>query len=167
LGKNALLNLTSLSFSNCDIGDDGLIALVGSALEQNTSLLYLDLRNNNDFSERAFLALAESLPKIKVSQRVEFSCCTSLASAMPLLLAGFDHNTSLFRFHVTGFAHFWVPRTRKETAQCGGGWMQELERLGYRNRFLPLIRRAAKERFPPRGVWPHALARVVIHRYGR
>jgi hypothetical protein len=40
--------------------------------------------------------------------------------------------------------------------------MQEEERLGYRNRFLPLIR-APIERLPPRGVWHHALARVAIH----
>jgi hypothetical protein len=39
--------------------------------------------------------------------------------------------------------------------------MQEMERLGYRNRFLPMIR-APKERLPPRGVWPHALARDGI-----
>jgi hypothetical protein len=36
-----------------------------------------------------------------------------------------------------------------------------MERLGYRNRFHPLIR-APKEMLPPRGVWPHALARVAI-----
>jgi hypothetical protein len=39
--------------------------------------------------------------------------------------------------------------------------MQEMERLGYRNRFLPLIY-APKETLPPRGVWPDALARVAI-----
>jgi hypothetical protein len=39
--------------------------------------------------------------------------------------------------------------------------MQEMERLGFRNGFLSLIR-APKERLPPRGVWPHALARVAI-----
>jgi hypothetical protein len=38
--------------------------------------------------------------------------------------------------------------------------MQEMERLGYRNRFLPLISEP-KERLPPRGIWPHALARVA------
>jgi hypothetical protein len=38
--------------------------------------------------------------------------------------------------------------------------MQEIERLGYRNRFRPMIR-APKETLPPRGVWPHALARVT------
>jgi hypothetical protein len=32
--------------------------------------------------------------------------------------------------------------------------MQEIERLGYRNCFRPLIR-------APRGVWPRALARVT------
>jgi hypothetical protein len=38
--------------------------------------------------------------------------------------------------------------------------MQEIERVGYRNRFLSLIG-APKESCPPRGVWPHALARVA------
>jgi hypothetical protein len=38
--------------------------------------------------------------------------------------------------------------------------MQEMERLGYRTRFLPLMR-APKEILPPRCVWPHALARVA------
>ncbi len=44
--------------------------------------------------------------------------------------------------------------------RCAGGWMQEMERLGYRNRFRPLIR-APEERPPPRGVWPCAFARVA------
>jgi hypothetical protein len=39
--------------------------------------------------------------------------------------------------------------------------MQEMERLGYRNCFLPLIR-APKDRLSPRGVWPLALARVAV-----
>jgi hypothetical protein len=38
--------------------------------------------------------------------------------------------------------------------------MQEVERFGYRNHFLPLIR-APKEKLPPRGVWPGALARAA------
>jgi hypothetical protein len=38
--------------------------------------------------------------------------------------------------------------------------MQEMERLDYRNRFLPLIR-APKETILSCGVWPHALARVA------
>jgi hypothetical protein len=39
--------------------------------------------------------------------------------------------------------------------------MQEMERFGCRNRFLTLMR-APKERLPPRGVWPRALARVAL-----
>jgi hypothetical protein len=71
LKRNALPNLTRLFLRCCGIGNDGFIALV-SALEQNTSLLHLDLRTNYDFSELAYLALAESLPEIKVLQEVHF-----------------------------------------------------------------------------------------------
>jgi Ran GTPase-activating protein (RanGAP) involved in mRNA processing and transport len=159
LGNNALPNLTRLSLYNCGIDDDGFIALV-SALEQNTSLLHLDMRHSQDFSERALLALAESLPEIKVLQQLVFDWCPYLTSTMPLLLAGLRKNTSLFRFHVADCGPYSVPPTPEEMAKCAGGWMQEMERLRYRNLFLPLIR-APKERLPPRGVWPHALARVA------
>jgi Ran GTPase-activating protein (RanGAP) involved in mRNA processing and transport len=160
LRNNALPNLSRLFLSACDIGDDGLIALV-SALEQNKSLLHLDLRHNREISERAFLALAESLPEIKMLRRVDLHWCTGLASTMPLLLAGLRENTSLFRFDVLKCAPSLVPLTTEETARCAGGWMQEMERLRYRNRFLPLIR-APKETLPPLDVWSHALARVAI-----
>jgi Ran GTPase-activating protein (RanGAP) involved in mRNA processing and transport len=160
LENKALSNLTRLSLSFCGIGDDGFIALV-SALEQNTSLLQLDLCNYfPGFSERAFLALGESLPEIKVLQRLALRWCTGLASAMPFLLAGLRENTSLFRFRVAGCAPDSVPPTREEMARCAGGCMQEIERLGYRNRFRSLLR-APKERLPPRSIWPHALARVA------
>jgi hypothetical protein len=160
LRKNALPNLTRLSLSRCSIGDDGFIALV-SALEQNTSLLHLDLRTlDGNFSERAFLALVESLPDIKMLQRIDLKWCRALASAMPLLLEGLRKNTSLFRFHVTAYAPSSVPPTAEDSARCAGGWIQETERLGYRNSFLPLIR-APTERLPPRGAWPRALARVA------
>jgi Ran GTPase-activating protein 1 len=163
LGNNALPNLTRLSLFDCDIGDDGLVALM-SALEHNTSLLHLDLRSNWDVSERAFLALAGSLPGIKVLQRLDFEGCTGLVSAMPLLLVGLRKNKSLFRFlfrfYVADCAPSSVPPTPEETAECAGDWMQEMESLGYRNRLLPLIR-APKERLLPRGVWSHALARVA------
>jgi Leucine-rich repeat (LRR) protein len=160
LGNNALPNLTRLYLYNCGIGDDGFIAMV-SALEQNHSLIHLDLRYAYGFGERGLGALADSLPEVKVLQRVDFSWCTGLALATPLLLAGLHKNTSLFRFHVEDCAPSSVPPTTEETVRCAGGWMQEMERLGYRNRFLSLIR-APKERLPPRGVWPHALARVAI-----
>jgi hypothetical protein len=160
LASNVLPNLTRLSLPRCSIGDDGFIALV-SALEQNTSLLHLDLgMGNNGFSERAFLALANSLPDIKMLQRIDLKWCRALASAMPLLLEGLRKNTSLFRFHVTAYAPSSVPPTAEDSARCAGGWIQEMERLGYRNSFLPLIR-APTERLPPRGAWPRALARVA------
>jgi hypothetical protein len=159
LGDNALPSLARLSLFYCGIGDDGFIALV-SALEQNTSLLSLDLRNNSlGVSERAFLALAESLPEIKVLQRVDLSWCTGLASAMPLLLAGLRKNTSLFHFQVTDCTPFSVPPTPEEMVRCAGGWMQEMERVGYKNSFLSLIR--APKELPSRGIWPHAFARVA------
>jgi hypothetical protein len=85
----------------------------------------------------------------------------SLAAAVPKLLAGLRKNTSLFCFKVAGCAPSSIPPTPQETARCAGGWMQEVERLGFRNRFLPLIR-ATKEKLPPRGVWPRVLARVTI-----
>ena len=160
LGNNALPSLRRLSASSCGIDDDGFIALM-SALEQNTSLLQLDLRfNRRGISERAYLALAESLPEIKVLQRIDLTWCESLASAMPLLLTGLRKNTSLFHFYVGGCAPRFLPPTPEETTRCAGGWIQEMERLGYRNRFRTLIG-APKERLPPRGVWPHALARVA------
>jgi Ran GTPase-activating protein (RanGAP) involved in mRNA processing and transport len=65
LGNNALPNLTRLSLSQCGIDDDGFATQI-SALEQNISLLQLDLHYNSGVSERVFLALAESLPEIKV-----------------------------------------------------------------------------------------------------
>jgi hypothetical protein len=123
--------------------------------------MYFKLRTKHGFSERALSTLADSLPKINMLQRVDLTWCKGLASAMPLLLAGLRKNTSLFRFHVAGCAPSVVPPTGESTARCAGGWMQEMERLGYRNCFLPLIR-APKERLPPRGVWPRALARVTI-----
>jgi Ran GTPase-activating protein (RanGAP) involved in mRNA processing and transport len=84
LGNNALPNLTRLCHCDCGIGDDGYVALI-TALERNTSLLHLDVRDNHYYlRERAFLALAESLPDIKVLQQVDFNWCTGLASAMPL-----------------------------------------------------------------------------------
>jgi hypothetical protein len=79
---------------------------------------------------------------------------------MPLLLVGLRKNTSLFRCHIANYAPSSVPPTPEDTARCAGGWMQEIEHLGYRNRFRPLIR-AHTERLPPRGVWPYALTRLA------
>jgi hypothetical protein len=87
-----------------------------SALERNTSLLHLNLRYNEFFTERAFLALAETLPEIKVLKREDFNWCTGLASAMPSLLAGLRKNTSLFRFHVACCAPSSFPPTTNRIA---------------------------------------------------
>jgi Ran GTPase-activating protein (RanGAP) involved in mRNA processing and transport len=116
-GTNALQNLTRLSISNCCIGDYGFSELV-SALEQNTSLLHLNLSSVLILSKRAFLTLAESLPEIKALQRVDFSWCPGLASAMPLLLEGLRKNTSLFRFHVANCAPYSVPPATEVTSGC-------------------------------------------------
>jgi hypothetical protein len=133
-----------------------------SALEQNSSLLHLDLScNNSDVSERAFLALAESLPKIKVLRRLDFSWCSGLTSAMPSLLAGLRKNTGLCRINVANCAPSSVPPSPEDAAKCTGDWMQEMERLGYRNGFFSLMRAPKEQRLPSRGVWPHALARVA------
>jgi Ran GTPase-activating protein (RanGAP) involved in mRNA processing and transport len=162
LRNNALPNLTRLSLYNCGIDDDGLIALV-SALEQNTSLLHLALCEadtlNVFFGGRVLLALAESLPEIKVLQGLDLCQCTDFISAMPSLLVGLRKNKSLIRFRVNecGSSSFFDPST---TLGYEGDWTQEIERLGYRNRFLSLIR-APKETPPPLGVWPRALARVA------
>jgi hypothetical protein len=165
LGNNALPNLTCLSLSSCGIEDDGFIDLV-SALEQNTTLLQLDLLydyTDLGFSDRALLALAKSLPEIKVLRRVNLRWGAGLASAtMPLLLAGLRKNTSLFRFHVANGAPDSVPPSPLETFICAGGWMQEMQCLGYRNRCLNLIH-APEETHQPRGIWPHALARVSTY----
>jgi hypothetical protein len=127
----------------------------------NNSLLYLNLRNHHGFSERALLILTDILPKIKVLQQVHIDWSEGLGLAMPLLLAGLRKNTSLFRFHVACRAPSVVPSLVKSRFRCAGSWMQEMERLGYRNRFSPLMR-DPQERLPPRGVWPRALARVAI-----
>jgi Ran GTPase-activating protein (RanGAP) involved in mRNA processing and transport len=115
LGSNARPSLTRLSLTNCDIEDDGFIALV-SALGQNISLLHLDLQSNPNFSERAILALADILPASTVLQGVRFSHCSGLAPNMPLLLAGLRQNTSLFRFHLLHCALCIVPPTPEQRA---------------------------------------------------
>jgi hypothetical protein len=106
------------------------------------------------------LALADSLPEIKALQRIDFSWCSDLGSAMPLLLEGLRKNTSMFRFHVADDAHGPFLTGRKERERCVRSWMQETKHFGYRNRCLSLIR-TPEETHQPRGIWPPALARVA------
>jgi hypothetical protein len=161
LESNSLPNLTRLSLESAGFDADGFIALV-SALEQNTSLLHIDLSYSHHGSERAFFALAESLPKIKVLQELDLTWCPNLVQAMPSLLEGLRKNTSLFRIQVAGCAPNSVSDESLERAEFTGDWIQELERVGYRNRLTALIR-APKERLPPLSVWPLVLARVNTH----
>jgi Ran GTPase-activating protein (RanGAP) involved in mRNA processing and transport len=162
LQNNTLPNLTRLSLSKCGIGDDGFITLM-SAMEHNKPLLHIDLSYNTRGlnTKQAFLALAESLPEIKVLQRADFCWCRGFTSAMLLFLAGLRKNTSLFLIDVAQCAPHVVPPTPAETAKCAGCWMWEMKCLGYRNRIFSLMR-APKKTLPPRGVWPHALARDGI-----
>jgi hypothetical protein len=159
LGNKASPNLTRLSLYDCNIGDDGFIALV-SALEQNTSLLHLDLRSNWDVSERVFWTLAESLPEINVLQRLDFDWRPGLTSAMPLLLQGLRNNTSLFRIHVANCATELVPPTTEKRLDALVAGCRKWNILAYRNSFRSLIR-APTERLLPRGIWPDALSRVA------
>jgi hypothetical protein len=134
----------------CHIGDEGCIELV-SALEQNTSLLQLDLRNNT--SERVILAL-ESLPEIKVLQRVDFSWCPALVSAMPYCWKDYARTKVCFVF-VSLIVHLLrYHQQTKETAKCTGAWMHQMERVP--KPLSPYDTCAEREVLP--GVWYRALA---------
>jgi Ran GTPase-activating protein (RanGAP) involved in mRNA processing and transport len=98
LGRNAMSSLKRLDLGSCCIDDDGFVALVCiqvSALEQNTSLQILNLQDNY-FGERGFMALAESLPKIRGLQQIDLRSTESFQSTtLPLLLEGLRKNTNL------------------------------------------------------------------------
>jgi Ran GTPase-activating protein (RanGAP) involved in mRNA processing and transport len=159
LGSNAVPHLTRLRLRWCNFGDDGLVEFV-SALERNQTMLELDLLWNDDFTERGYLALANSLPNIKAVQRIDLSWCTGLASAMPSVLEGLQKNTSLWRLHISNWAPDEFPPTAEESSKCTGGWIQEMQYVGYRNSFLPLVRAPAGN--PALlGIWSHSLAKVA------
>jgi Ran GTPase-activating protein (RanGAP) involved in mRNA processing and transport len=158
LGRNALPYLGRLSLSNCCVGGDGIAVLV-SALERNNSLVELQLQWHG-FSESDFLALATSLPEIKTLQRIGFSWRPGLAAAMPSLMEGLRKNTSLVQVDVVGCSPLVFPLTVGNMNQFAGDWMQEIQYLGYRNRFRPLVR-ASLGTGPPLGLLSHALAKVA------
>jgi Ran GTPase-activating protein (RanGAP) involved in mRNA processing and transport len=146
LGRNAMPDLKRLDLESCSIRDDGSVALV-SALEQNTTLQVLNLKSNY-FGVRGFTALAESLPKIKGLQEMTFSGNAFYISTLPLLLEGFRKNTSLVK----------VAIDRCES----GAWSRELNFLGHRNRFNPLLKTSDVPNASPQlGIWSHALAIVA------
>jgi hypothetical protein len=141
LGRNAMPSLTRLELGWCCIDDDGCVVLV-SALEQNASLQILDFKYN-DFGERGFMALAESLPHIKGLQQINITANYIVPSSMPLLLEGFRKNTSLVEVDISRSAP--------------GDFRQEIKFLGHRNRFAPLLTDAS----PPLGIWSRTLAKVA------
>jgi Ran GTPase-activating protein (RanGAP) involved in mRNA processing and transport len=146
LGRNAMPNLKQLNMGSCQINDDGFVALV-SALEQNHSLQILYLQGN-DFGERGFMALAESLPSIKGLQQIKLRTNASFQSTLPLLLDGFRKNTSLMEVSMEWYAP--------------GEWSQELKFLGHRNRFTPLLKSSDSQDASPRlGIWSRALAKIA------
>jgi hypothetical protein len=138
LGRNAMPSLKRLDLNGCCIDDDGFVALV-SALEQNTSLHILNLQYNL-FAERGYMALAESLPKIKGLQQMHISGYGGFPSTtLPLLLEGFRKNTSLVEVDML------ASRAPLE-------FLQEIMFLGHRNRFSPLLKDS---------IWSRALAKVA------
>jgi hypothetical protein len=116
LGRNVMPSLKQLDMGWCRINNDGFVALV-SALEQNSSPRILNL-TGNDFGDKGFMALAESLPKIKGLQQIDFTANASFQSTLPLLPKGFRKNTSLVKVtnDIASFAH-------------RGEWSQELKFL--------------------------------------
>jgi Ran GTPase-activating protein (RanGAP) involved in mRNA processing and transport len=154
LGCNAMPNLDKLHLDWCLIEDDGLVALV-SALEQNTTLQILSLEGNY-FSERGFMALAESLPNIKRLQQITIQrlqqntiqANAGFESTLPLLLEGFRKNTSLVKVDIERCEH--------------QEFYKEIEFLGYRNRFNALLKICHPlDSSPPLGIWSRALAKVA------
>jgi Ran GTPase-activating protein (RanGAP) involved in mRNA processing and transport len=148
LGRNAMPSLERIDLGRCGIDDDGFVALV-SALVQNTSLQILNLRYN-DFGERGYMALAESLPKIKGLQQINISTNGGFPSTtLPFLLEGFRNNTSLVEITINLIG---APRD----------FRREIKVLGHRNRFTPLLKASDSTGTSPRlGIWSRALAKVA------
>jgi Ran GTPase-activating protein (RanGAP) involved in mRNA processing and transport len=148
--RNAMPSLKRLDLGSCGMHDDGFVALV-LALEQNTSLQIIDLKNNR-FGERGFMALAESLPNIKGLQQLHFTAYTSFQSTtLSLLLEGFRKNTSLVEVTING------------RGAPGKDCLQEIKFWGHRNRFTPLLKSSGSPTTSPRlGIWSRALAKVAI-----
>jgi Ran GTPase-activating protein (RanGAP) involved in mRNA processing and transport len=140
--------LRELDLILCGIYDDGFVALV-SALEQNTSLQILDVKDNH-FGERGHEALAESLPHIKGLQQLYFTARAGFRSTtMVLLLEGFRKNTSLVEVNIDG-------------SGVSVEFLQEVKCLGQRNRFTPLLKASdPPDASPPLGIWSRALAKVA------
>jgi Leucine-rich repeat (LRR) protein len=147
LRLQTLPSLNYLHLMDCHISDDGLAALM-SALEENETLEFLDLKGNT-FSVQGYLALASSLPNIKGLRQIDFSWTTADPSVMSAMLEGFRKNTSLYDVNIKGGEH-------------GKGWCQELTFLLYRNQFSRLLQDADTDDRASLGLWPRALGCVAM-----
>jgi Ran GTPase-activating protein (RanGAP) involved in mRNA processing and transport len=148
LRLQTLPHLKDLALINCEISDDGFVALV-SALEENETLETIVL-NDNDFSVRGYLSLASSLPNIKGLRKMKFSWTTCDPSAMPALLEGFRKNISLHKVNI---------------ARCEPGkWLQDLSFFLYRNKFSRLLQDSDTDDRESLGLWSRALGRVAKRR---
>jgi Ran GTPase-activating protein (RanGAP) involved in mRNA processing and transport len=161
LDSNSLPHLERLSLAGCSITDDGFVALL-SALERNDTLLFLDLRRAA-FSRQAYSTLSGSLPRINALQQICMDCCSQLVSEMGSMYNGLDGNTSIVQVTLEDGAPDTFPPSPEDEGRCSGGWMQSMQYLADRNRFLSLLR-ATLDDPPPRGLWPHALAKVAARR---
>jgi Ran GTPase-activating protein (RanGAP) involved in mRNA processing and transport len=145
LRLQTLPSLTCLQLGDCNISDDGLVALM-SALEDNETLEELELEENT-FSGRGYRALASSLPNIKGLRKISFSWTRSYPSVMPAMLEGFRKNTSLHDVILKDFEN--------------GKWLQELSFLLYRNKFSRLLQSSDTDDRASLGIWSRALGSVA------
>jgi hypothetical protein len=95
------------------------------------------------------MALAGSLPNIKVLQKITITADADFQSTLPSLLEGFRKNTSLVKVNILGRG---VP----------GEFLQEIKFLGQQNRFMPLMKASDPPDTSLRlGIWSRALAKVA------
>jgi hypothetical protein len=161
LESNSLPHLKRLSLSCCKITDGGFVGLL-SALEQNDTLLFLDLRCAV-FSRQAYSTLSGSLPRIKALQQICMYYSGELRSEMAEMYIGLRGNTSILQVTLEGGAPDTFPPSPEDEGRCGGRWMQGMQYIRDRNRFISLMR-ATIDNPPPRGLWSHALAKVATRR---
>jgi hypothetical protein len=79
---------------------------------------------------------------------------------MPSLIKGLRKNTSLVQVDIVGCSPLIFPLTAANMNEFAGGWMQEVQAVGYRNRFRPLVC-ASVDTAPPLGLWSPALSKVA------
>jgi Leucine-rich repeat (LRR) protein len=145
LRLQTLPSLKCLYLFNCDISDDGFVALV-STLEENETLETVEL-DDNDISVRGYLALAFSLPKIEGLRQLDFLLTASDPSVMPALLEGFRKKTSLHKVNIVGYE--------------SGKWLQDLSFILYRNKFSRLLQDSDTDDRESLGLWSRALGSVA------